>query len=214
MPCPLEGSLEIEMAIHLWDYAPDALEVAMSKMLVATAEGADALIDQNVKDVLQGLRQHLNMDVIFVSEIRDGQRMFKYVNHKPDRALIQTGGGSSLESSFCQCVLDGRLPRLVHDAATCAEKDALPQVPFRVGAHLSTPIVLADGQIYGTLCCFSMAADPSLQETDLRKLECVAKYTAKRIDVQRDAESGQWQLQPLDEKKQTWNLPGKARARA
>ena len=86
-------------------------------------------------------------------------------------------------------------------------------MPFRVGAHLSTPIVLADGQIYGTLCCFSMAADPSLQETDLRKLECVAKYTAKRIDVQRDAESGQWQLQPIDEKKQTWNLPGKARAR-
>ena len=187
MPCPLEGLLEIEMAIHLWDYAPDALEVAMSEMLLATAEGADALIDQNVKDVLQGLRQHLNMDVIFVSEIRDGQRMFKYVNNKPDRALIETGSGSSLESSFCQCVLDGRLPRLVHDAATCAEKDALPQVPFRVGAHLSTPIVLADGQIYGTLCCFSMAADPSLQETDLRKLECVAKYTAKRIDVQRDA---------------------------
>jgi hypothetical protein len=47
----------------------------------------------------------------------------------------------------------------------------------------------------------------------LRKLECVAKYTAKRIDVQREAESGQWQLQPLDEKKQAWNLPAKPRAR-
>ena len=101
MPCPLEGLLEIEIAIHLWDYAPDALEVAMSEMLLATAEGSDTLIDQNVKDVLQGLRQHLNMDVIFVSEIRDGQRMFKYVNNKPDRALIETGSGSSLESSCC-----------------------------------------------------------------------------------------------------------------
>ena len=52
------------MAIHWWDYAPDALEVAMSELLVATAEGSDELIDQNVKDVLHGLRQHLNMDVI------------------------------------------------------------------------------------------------------------------------------------------------------
>ncbi|WP_429951891.1 hypothetical protein ACQYWY_09900 [Comamonas sediminis] len=65
------------MAIHLWDYAPDALEVSMSELLVATAEGADDLIDQNVKEVLHGLREHLKMDVIFVSEIRNGQRTFK-----------------------------------------------------------------------------------------------------------------------------------------
>jgi hypothetical protein len=26
-----------------------------------------------------------------------------------------------------------------------------------VGAHLSTPIVLASGKVYGTLCCFSQA---------------------------------------------------------
>ncbi len=199
------------MAIHLWDYAPDALEVAMSEMLVATAEGSDELIDQNVKDVLQGLRQNLNMDVIFVSEIRDGKRMFKYVNHKPDRALIATGGGSSLEESFCQCVLDGRLPRLVHDAATCAQKEALPPTPFRVGAHLSTPIVLADGQIYGTLCCFSTQPDPDLREHDLKKLECVAKFTAKRIDVQREKESDQWKLQPLEENKRLRPIPPRGR---
>ena len=202
------------MAIHLWDYAPDALEVAMSELLVATAEGSDELIDQNVKDVLHGLRQHLNMDVIFVSEIRDGKRMFKYVNHKPDRALIATGGGSSLEQSFCQCVLDGRLPRLVHDAATCAQKDILPQAPFRVGAHLSTPIILADGQVYGTLCCFSTQPDPSLREQDLAKLECVAKFTAKRIDTQRLNVGDQWQLQPQEENKRGWSqTASKLRAR-
>ncbi|MEG0976546.1 MAG: GAF domain-containing protein [Comamonas sp.] len=189
------------MAIHLWDYEPDALEVAMCELLVATAESSDELIDHNVKDVLHGLREHLNMDVIFVSEIRDGKRIFRHVNHKPDRALIATGGGSSLEESFCQCVLDGRLPRLVHDAATCLQKEALPATPFRVGAHLSTPIVLADGQIYGTLCCFSTQPDPSLREQDLQKLECVAKFTAKRIDVQREKELEQWKLQPLDAQK-------------
>ena len=202
------------MAIHLWDYAPDALEVAMSELLVATAEGSDELIDQNVKDVLHGLRQHLNMDVIFVSEIRDGKRMFKYVNHKPDRALIATGGGSSLEQSFCQCVLDGRLPRLVHDAATCAQKDILPEAPFRVGAHLSTPIILADGQVYGTLCCFSTQPDPSLREQDLAKLECVAKFTAKRIDTQRLNVGDQWQLQPQEDNKHGWSqTASKLRAR-
>ncbi|MCS4293037.1 GAF domain-containing protein [Comamonas sp. BIGb0152] len=201
------------MAIHLWDYAPDALEVSMSELLVATAESSDELIDQNVKEVLHGLREHLKMDVIFVSEIYNGQRMFKHVDHHPDKALIKTGGGSSLEQSFCQCVLDGRLPPLVHDAAEHIESAKLPATPFRVGAHLSSPIILADGQIYGTLCCFSTEPDPTLRETDLQKLAVVARHTAKRIDVrrdkERDAELQKWKLQPLDDKKQAWQLPGK-----
>ena len=184
----------------------------MSELLVATAESSDELIDQNVKEVLHGLREHLKMDVIFVSEIYNGQRMFKHVDHHPDKALIKTGGGSSLEQSFCQCVLDGRLPPLVHDAAEHIASAKLPATPFRVGAHLSTPIILADGQIYGTLCCFSTEPDPTLRETDLQKLAVVAKHTARRIDVrrdkERDAELQKWKLQPLDDKKQTWQLPG------
>lgn len=182
----------------------------MSELLVATAESSDALIDQNVKDVLHTLREHLKMDVIFISEIFGGQRMFKHVDHQADKALIETGGGSSLEQSFCQCVLDGRLPPLVHDAAAYTESAQLPAIPFRVGAHLSTPIILADGQIYGTLCCFSTEPDPTLRDTDLQKLAMVAKHTARRIDVrretERDAELEKWKLQPLDDKKQAWQF--------
>ena len=43
--------------------------------------------------------------------------------------------------------------------------------------------------------------------------EQVNQISAVRRNLEREAESGQWQLQPIDEKKQTWNLPGKARAR-
>ena len=192
--------------MHLWDYPPEALEVSVSQLLIATADYSDDLIDNNVRDVLHSLREHLGMDVIFLSEIRDGQRIFAHVDSKPDCRLIATGGGSRLEESFCQCVLDGRLPPLVHDAATHAAFPQLPATPFRVGAHLSAPIVLHGGQVYGTLCCFSQAADQSLSHQDLQKLECVAKIAAKRIEAhqahlarEREAEMAGWQLQPLDE---------------
>jgi GAF domain-containing protein len=190
------------MSLHLWDYAPDALEVRISELLIATATRSDTLIDDTVRDVLHELRSHLDMDVIFLSEIRDGQRMFKHVDSKPGCELIATGGGASLEESFCQCVLDGRLPQLVHDAATHPAFSQLPATPFRVGAHLSTPIVLADGRVYGTLCCFSQAADPTLTERDLMKLGSVARVAAKRIDARlqsvRDAEMAAWQIEPAD----------------
>ena len=103
--------------------------------------------------------------------------------------------------SFCQCVLDGRLPQLVHDAATHPAFAKLPATPFRVGAHLSVPIVLADGKVYGTLCAFSIQGDDGLTERDLAKLACVARVAAKRIDLrhqrQRDAEMAQWNLEPV-----------------
>ena len=49
------------MAIHNWDYAPEALEVQVSELLLATADRSDELVDENVRLVLQELRQHLKL---------------------------------------------------------------------------------------------------------------------------------------------------------
>ena len=195
------------MSLHLWDYAPDALEVTVSELLIATAATSDSLIDDSVRELLHGLRENLGMDVIFFSEIRDGQRQFKHVDNKPGCEVIATGGGSTLEESFCQCVLDGRLPQLVHDAASHPAFKQLPATPFRVGAHLSVPIVLADGNVYGTLCAFSLQGNDALTERDLAKLACVARVAAKRIDVRRqrvrDEEMAHWNLEPVAEPKRS-----------
>ena len=187
--------------MHIWDYAPEALEVSVTELIVTSADQSDELVDDAVREVLRDLRQNLKMDVIFISEIRDGKRMFKHVDNKPGCDVIATGGGSSLEESFCQCVLDGRLPQLVHDAATHPAFPQLPVTPFRVGAHLSVPIVLSNGNVYGTLCAFSIQGNDALTERDLAKLACVARVAAKRIDVRRqrvrDEEMAKWNLEPV-----------------
>ena len=186
-----------------WDYAPEDLEVQVSELLVASAEDSDALIDESVSQVLQQLREHLHMDVIFVSEITEGRRIFRHVDERPGRALIATGGSSPLEQSFCQFVIDGRLPRLVRNVARAPQAKILPATAFPIGAHLSTPIVLSDGRIYGTLCCFSQAADDGLAQRDLDKLECVARLLAKRLNLQRarqiEHDTAHWALEPKAE---------------
>lgn len=55
---------------------------------------------------------------------------------------------------------------------------------------MSTPIVLNDGRVYGTLCCFNFAPNEQLAQRDLKKLEMSAQLTAKKIDERRarDAE--------------------------
>lgn len=172
---------EVEMSFNFWDYNPSDLDVSVSELLVASANGSDALIHESVMALLKSLRENLGQEVIFVSEFRNGMRMFQFVDTKPGAELIAAGGGSEVEASFCKYVLEGQLPRLVNDVATSPHVANLPATPFRVGAHISVPIVLADGRVYGTLCSFSREADPSLNERDLNKLDCVARVLAKRI---------------------------------
>lgn len=178
------------MQLYDWGYKPDDLEVQITELLVATADGSDALIDSHVSEVLRMLREHLQMDVIFISEFVDGQRVFRRVEAQTQPPLIEEGQSEPLEQSFCQHVVDGRLPQLIHDVPDLVNFRELPATPFRVGAHLSTPIVLNDGRVYGTLCCFSHAANPSLTKQDLRKLELSAKLTAQKIDERRAKDSG------------------------
>ncbi|MDM0110613.1 GAF domain-containing protein [Variovorax sp. J22R133] len=188
------------MVFHNHDYAPDALEVKISELLVATPDASDALIDESVPEVLRLLREHLKMDVIFVSEFVDGRRVFRRVEARTDARVIEAGQSSPLEESFCQRVIDGRLARMVHDVAALATFDELPTTDFPIGAHLSTPIVLNDGRVYGTLCCFSFAPNHELTQRDLRKLELSAQLTAKKINerLAREAEKtmAKWSLQP------------------
>ena len=85
--------------------------------------------------------------------------------------------------SFCQRVVDGRLPELVHDVSKLPDVAELPPAPFPVGAHLSTPLVLGDGTIYGTLCCFSFAPNETLTaERDLKRLHMAARLAARLVD--------------------------------
>ncbi len=145
--------------MHL-DYDPDDIEVSIAELLVATPDQTDELIDRRVHDTLRLLRDKLSMDVVFVSQFTQGQRVFRAVEQKPGREVIQEGGADPLEASWCQRVVDGRLPEMIQDAAPLIASGQAPAAPFSIGTHLSTPIVMKDGAVYGTLCCFSFEAKP------------------------------------------------------
>lgn len=176
----------------------DSLFVKVSELLVATADDADADIDRAVPEVLHSLREKLGMDVVFVSEFVDGERVMRFVDKAAVAPPVQVGDSGELESSYCLRVVDGRMPELVPDAAKLPD---LPPAPFRVGAHLSTPIVLPDGKTYGTLCCFSSAPNEHLQRRDLEALRMCAQLVARKIDAaQERQETPSWNLVPLDPK--------------
>lgn len=142
--------------------------------------------DNSVPDILHAVRQHLKMEVAFVSEFTNGRRVFRYVDASWPKNPVRVGEGDPLEDSYCQRVVDGRLPELLTNAQTnpvAAELPATFEIP--VGAHMSVPIRLSDGSVYGTFCCFSRASDASLNLRDLSLMRVFADLAGKMIDRER-----------------------------
>lgn len=119
------------------------------------------------------------MDVAFISEFRDGQRVFRFVDTEDRSCPVQVNGSDPLEASYCQRVIDGRLPELIRDASRHAAARELPATAaLPVGAHLSVPIRFSDGRIFGTLCCFSYTPDETLHDGSVDLLRALATFVA------------------------------------
>lgn len=149
--------------------------------LLSTGPAAIAPV-VNVDRMLNAVRTHLGMDVAFVSEFRAHQRVFTNVD-AADRTPIRAGDTAPLSAGYCQRVVEGHLPELIQDAQALPAAAALPETSaIPIGAHVSVPIHLSDGSVYGTFCCFSFLPDMSLTERDLQIMKTFAELLAAQID--------------------------------
>jgi EAL domain-containing protein (putative c-di-GMP-specific phosphodiesterase class I) len=141
-----------------------------------------------IQRILRAARAHYGMDVAFVSEFADGRRVFRFVDSDLADSIVQVGGGDPLEESYCQRVVDGRLPQVIPDAQKNIVAATLPvTAALPVGAHLSVPIELSDGTVYGTLCCFKAGPDSSLSERDGAIMHLFASLLAGYLHRLQDA---------------------------
>lgn len=149
---------------------------------IGTTQDA-ASVDRLMAGLLASARKLFGMEVAFVSEFCDGQRVFRYVDAQEGVALVGVNGSDPVEDSYCQRVVDGRLPELIRDASQNAEAMTLPATQaVPVGAHLSIPIRFSSGRVYGTFCCFSRSPDMSLGSRDVATMTFFAEIVGKLLE--------------------------------
>ena len=174
------------LSVHDLGYEPDDLKVTVSEMLVATADQSDEALDRNITDVLRTLRERMKMDVVFCSEFVDGRRVMRQVAADATRPVVQVGQSAALEESWCHHVVEGRLPGYLPDASQHPlARQLSASLPFSIGTHISAPIVLSNGEVYGTLCSFSFSPQDNPNPDDLKTLEMTARLTAMRLEAGR-----------------------------
>jgi len=142
------------------DYAPDALAVQVSELLIATPDMSDPLIHRAVHQVLKLLREQQHLDAAFACEVRDGRRIFRRFS-PGERAQFIDEREHPLELAFCKQVV---------------------RATAQVGCYLSAPMVLNDGRVYGTFYAFSFDSDGASRLGELRKLEMAAQLAARMVE--------------------------------
>jgi EAL domain-containing protein (putative c-di-GMP-specific phosphodiesterase class I) len=138
--------------------------------------------DGMVKRSLQAIRTHLDMEVAYVSEFVGDQVVFREVDAPGLEAMIKPGDKRSLDEVYCRHILEGRLPELIAD--TSAEPFAMAMPITRavpIGKHMSVPIRMQDGSVYGMFCCLGFKPDHSLHERDMQMMKVFAELAAFEI---------------------------------
>lgn len=150
---------------------------------------AASYMEKFMSDTLPAVRKLLDMDVAFVAEFQNGRRYFRSVDSRPDFHPIEVGDSAPLEESYCQRVVDGRLPNLMPDA--CQNVEALKLAVTKslpVGGHISVPIRFKNGHVYGTFCCFSRKPSLDLVSKDVEVMALFADFMANVLE-EKDAQT-------------------------
>ena len=122
--------------------------------------------EQQIAELLQTARTSLRQSVAFLSRL-DGTTQHLEVIESPLPLIFRDGLTQKQETSFCQAILDGRLPAVLPDVRDFPVAMELPaaRIP-RVRSYVSSPVVLSDGSLYGTFCAFGFTSDKELAERD------------------------------------------------
>jgi EAL domain-containing protein (putative c-di-GMP-specific phosphodiesterase class I) len=120
--------------------------------------------------------------VAFLSRL-DGTTQHLEVVDSAIPLLFHDGITQVQETSFCQAILDGRLPAVIPDVKNFPEAMKLPSARIpRIRSYVSAPVRLSDGELYGTFCAFGMTSDKELAERDKALMEVLASAAAVIIE--------------------------------
>ena len=151
---------------------------ALSELARLSLDGSSEAIER----ILSLARAALDMDVALVGAF-DGDFVVQAVDGDSEWFDLDVGTRLPAEQTYCRRMTQGELPYLIHDAAADERTADLPLTrEAGIGAYIGAPIRLWDGTLYGTLCCLSRSAEPSLNDRDVRFLRVLAEIVADQVD--------------------------------
>lgn len=141
-------------------------------------------VEVKLNKLLSIIRKHLGMNVAFISEFVDGERVFKFVNAKNENAPIEVGDSDPLEETYCKKIVDNKLSNIIYDTSkNDITKKLSVTDTLSIGSYMGVPIMLSSGEVYGTFCCYKDASDETLNKRDLSFLNAISEIASDLIEA-------------------------------
>ena len=138
--------------------------------------------DQQVAELLRTAKSSLHLSVAFLSRL-DGETQHLEVVESSVPFLFKEGVTQRQDTTFCQAVLDGRLPAVMPDVTAFPAAMRLPAARLpRIRSFVSVPVVLSDGTLYGTFCAAGLTTDKELTVRDKALMEVLAHAASVVIE--------------------------------
>jgi response regulator RpfG family c-di-GMP phosphodiesterase len=148
-----------------------------------------------IQEILRIAREYLDMEAAFVAEFRHDQEILRWVEGDIDELPLSPGDSASLEQTYCQLVAATEETCVIADTATDPRAaDLLLVDEVGIGSYVGIPILFSDGRLYGTLCCLSQEARPSIARKDVDVVTALARMVAGELERRQLLEK-QWHVQ-------------------
>jgi PAS domain S-box-containing protein len=146
------------------------------------AELVDVARTPTLQAALRAIREMLGMDVAYVSEIVGDDMVLRELDGDGASFRLAAGGSLPRRYTYCQRMLDGRIPNLIPDVLADDRTASLPiTMAGNVRAFSTVPLTFADERLYGTLCAASHHVK-SFEYRELQFLKLVARLIADQLE--------------------------------
>ncbi|MBM6550796.1 EAL domain-containing protein [Marinomonas ostreistagni] len=159
--------------------------------LINQLSSADAITSDaesqrdDIDTLVESIRQHLGMEIAFISRFKDGYREFTHINSHPECSLdIPVGHKDPSDTTYCQKICDKEIPAIIPNTqAHPITRNMAVTEALNIGSYIGVPITFSDDRVYGTLCCFSTTPDESLSHKDLSILTLFAQFASRNLEA-------------------------------
>jgi EAL domain-containing protein (putative c-di-GMP-specific phosphodiesterase class I) len=143
-----------------------------------------AQLSASTTRVLRMARQHLGMELAWLSSMSQGTYQWRTFDGDPAPFGLSEGYTMGVPETYCARVLDGRLPSVIPDThADSRTATMLITDRLNLGAYVGAPVMSPSAVALGMLCCVSSHAEHSLRAGDAESLAIPAQTLVEPLGV-------------------------------
>lgn len=157
---------------------------AQEQALTARPVNGTARLATGAERLVALAQEQLGLSATMLTEFQAGTPVIRQVAGDADAFGMRPGLEISLSETYFARIAEGGGPQVVRDAQR-ERRGRTSALAGRaeVGAYVGVPVILPNGDLYGTLCCLSRRAEPGLGAGDGRTLQILAGILAEELEL-------------------------------